>query len=419
MRIAIFILILLVVTGIVAAAGDRMGHLAARRKIRFGGMRPRNVSTLIAVTTGILIAAVTFILIFALSADFRDSFLKYDEIKRRLSETQQQLDSQQRLADQARSDAQKAQQQAAEAMAEIAAIEEDVSRLRGEKVELAMALDSTQLQLDETNELLASREREVAAAETRKRELDAQIKDLDELVLSIFASHRSAISEIEQWEGSDIAIPVGTYLDYILVTPATVPQLSNTMNTRVRELTDKLEQLGFTIDTATTGDMQHFIASDPFGDGAYDIVIIITTARNVLSGGEVRLSFKAKPLTSLVKVGDEIMDVLVDTSEARVNWRGEEVANLAVPEVFDQVSFAGFAEELWGIFNNRAIAMGFLPDMATGEVPNPIEALAGIYDNLAERERPFVIQFVSKGSAHALDGLAGCEIYISNWPPER
>jgi hypothetical protein len=52
-------------------------------------------------------------------------------------------------------------------------------------------------------------------------------------------------------------------------------------------------------------------------------------------------------------------------------------------------------------------------------VPNPIEALAGIYDNLAERERPFVIQFVSKGSAHALDGLAGCEIYISNWPPER
>ena len=51
MRIALFILILLVVTGIVAASGDRMGHLAARRKIRFGNMRPRNVSTLIAVTT--------------------------------------------------------------------------------------------------------------------------------------------------------------------------------------------------------------------------------------------------------------------------------------------------------------------------------------------------------------------------------
>lgn len=419
MRIAIFILILLVVTGIVAAAGDRMGHLAARRKIRFGGMRPRNVSTLIAVTTGILIAAVTFILIFALSADFRDSFLKYDEIKRRLSETQQQLESQQRLADQARSDAQEAQQLAAESMAEIATIEEDVSRLRGEKVELAIALDSTQLQLDDTNELLAKREREVAAAEIRKRELDGQIEDLDELVASIFEGHRSAISEIEQWEGGDIAIPVGTYLDYILVTPATVPQLSSTVDTRVNELTGKLEQLGFTMDTATAGDMQQFIASDPLGDGAFDVVITITTARNVLSGGEVRLSFKAKPLMPLVKVGDEIMDVLVDTSEARVSWRGEHIAELELPEVFDQSSFAAFAEELWSIFNTKAIAMGFLPDMATGAVPNPIEALAGVYDNLAERERPFVIQFVSKGSAHALDGLAACEIYISNWPPEH
>jgi uncharacterized protein (DUF3084 family) len=77
----LFVLIVIVVAALVAAAGDRMGHRAARRKLRIGKLRPRTVSTIIAVTTGVLISLATFGIVFAVWRDFREALLRYDFVK--------------------------------------------------------------------------------------------------------------------------------------------------------------------------------------------------------------------------------------------------------------------------------------------------------------------------------------------------
>ena len=77
----IFVLILMVVAGLVAAGGDRMGHRAARAKIRIGKLRPRTASTIIAVITGVLISLVTFGVVFGVWADFRNALLSYSDVK--------------------------------------------------------------------------------------------------------------------------------------------------------------------------------------------------------------------------------------------------------------------------------------------------------------------------------------------------
>src|SRR5512140_3145486 len=80
----------MVVAGLVAAGGDRMGHRAARAKIRIGTLRPRTASTIIAVITGILISLVTFGVVFAVWADFRDALLRFDTIKGDLAKMEEQ-----------------------------------------------------------------------------------------------------------------------------------------------------------------------------------------------------------------------------------------------------------------------------------------------------------------------------------------
>ncbi|MBN2082657.1 DUF3084 domain-containing protein [bacterium] len=411
MTAVLFVLFLLVVAGLVAAAGDRMGHLAARRKIRFGNMRPRHVSTLIAVVTGILISLVTFLVLFGLWTEFRDALLRHKTVRAELATAEQELQSARHDLDTALAQTQQAVDDKAEAERELAQIEEEASNLRGQ---VAMAA----MELDQKNQLIARREKDISQLNARKSALEEDISGYESIEAGLREVVGMARTELEAYKTQDIVLSRGTRLYYQRVKPAEGEQLQARLLPVLVRLSDQLAEEGLSLDPASEEALDDFVDNYPFKRSEYDTVVVITSANNVVKNGAVLLAFEGRTLEPLVKAGEEIVAVMVKANEATVTWRDELVATLDVPAEFDETSFADFAEQLWTVFNVQGKEMGFLPDLATGGVSNPISSLVSIYPDLAIRQRPFILQFVADEPANALDGLGGCDLYVSKWPPE-
>lgn len=408
----LFVLFLVVVAAAVAAAGDRMGHLAARRKIRFGNMRPRNVSTTIAVVTGMVISLVTFLILFGLWADFRDALLKYRTVRDQLGTAQQQMRD-------AEENAAEAQQRLGSAQTELAGTQQTLSDTRGTLIGVVQELDTA-------NRDLVGLQEQIDELEAREQKLRSNISgyetveaNLRELVEKARHDLRAFEEEVRTYQEGEIVYSRGLALFYEIVSVGQAGQLEGELTKALVRLSDRLSERGLELDS-TMGDVQtQFVADYEYGGADHEVVVVFRTARNVLAGGKVLLELQAVPLTPLVEADEELMTVLVDRRQASISWRGSEVAQLGVAQQFDQQSFTALAEELWAVFNTQAKVMGFLPNLSTGEIPNPVESLASVYDDLSTRQRPFILQFVTKEPANALEGLADMNIFVSQWPPER
>ena len=411
MTAVLFVLFLLVVAGLVAAAGDRMGHLAARRKIRFGKMRPRHVSTLIAVVTGLLISLVTFLVLFGLWTEFRDALLRHKTVRAELAAAETELQTARQDLDTALAQTQQAVDDKAEAERELAEIETEASALRGQVAEAAM-------ELDQKNQLITRREREISQLNTRKSALEKDIEGYESIEAGLREVVGMARTELEAYKTQDIVLSRGTRLYYQRIKPAEAEQLQVRLLPVLVRLSDQLAEEGLTLDPASEDALETFADNYTVQRTGQDTVIVITSANNVVENGAVLLAFTGRTLEPLVMAGEEVVTVMVKENEATVTWLDELVATLEVPAEFDESSFADFAEQLWTVFNVQAKEMGFLPDLATGSIANPINSLVSIYPDLAIRERPFILQFVADEPATALDGLAGCDLYVSKWPPE-
>src|SRR5579875_2054309 len=83
--IVVFIVVL---AGVIAYLGDRVGHQVGRKRLTLFNIRPRYTSTIIAVGTGMIIALViTLVAIFA-SNQVKTAFFKLNEINGEIQSAQ-------------------------------------------------------------------------------------------------------------------------------------------------------------------------------------------------------------------------------------------------------------------------------------------------------------------------------------------
>lgn len=447
LRLALFLLILVVLAGFVAAAGDRMGRLAARRKIRVGNIRPRHVSTGIAVLTGVVIAAVSFGILFLLWNDFRDALSRYDQLRDDLATAQVELSQQRTKLARASSEAAEAEERLVEMEQQVAsnqaaldqatelrhaaedALADAEDTLAAAQAELAGAqaeLSASREALSRNEELVARQAGELQELLERRAELEGEVSTLEsevsaleedvEILSRIFSSSLDmAKEEMQIWEEGEIVYHRGTILFYVEIPADRRNDTRQLINRAVEGFMSELEQMDVSLEDVSPAELDRAEAAVAAADGA--AVVVVAAARNAVSGGELGLVMETVPLDVLVGTGEQFMTVLVRDTEASINWRGELVETTAVPREFDAASYTDFSLKLWRIFNQQAAGMGFLPDMETGTIPNPLEAMPGAFSEVAGRERPFMIQFVSEQDATAIDGLADCGIYISQWPP--
>lgn len=82
------VVLVMVLAGIVAYVGDRVGHQVGRRRLSLFNIRPRYTSTIIAIATGVLIGlVVTLVAIFA-SQEVKTAFFRMSTINSEIAELQ-------------------------------------------------------------------------------------------------------------------------------------------------------------------------------------------------------------------------------------------------------------------------------------------------------------------------------------------
>lgn len=398
---------MVVVSGLVAAAGDRMGHRAARAKIRIGKLRPRTASTLIAVATGISISLLTFIVVFSLSRDFRDALLHFEKTKADLIKTEEALQAK---------GAELTQLQSA-----LADSDKQLSSMREQSIELVKQISNKQKELDGATADKLKKQREVDSLTHKKRQLDNDVASGEIRVNSLTDLKNTLRGDIEQLESKlasykqgDIVLPRGTALGYQVVHAGDADMLGDLMQSALNRITVNLSKDGLAVSPQAGEDATAFIGNYPYKDAATDVVVVISAASNVFENEAVRLAFDARTLAPLVRSGDVIMGVMVQESTAQVSVFGREGAVLTIPAQFDADTLSEFGVALAEALDRAAQDAGFLPDIKTGAISNPVVRLADVGVDLLQRERPFLIQFVAQQDLTALDGLGSVEIYISN-----
>ncbi len=87
------VVLIVLVAGLIAYIGDRVGHQVGRKRMTLFGLRPKYTSTIVAVTTGMMIALIVTVTTLLLSAYARAAFFHLSEINNQVNQLQAQADA--------------------------------------------------------------------------------------------------------------------------------------------------------------------------------------------------------------------------------------------------------------------------------------------------------------------------------------
>ncbi|MEZ5336735.1 MAG: DUF3084 domain-containing protein [bacterium] len=426
MTIAIFIVVLTIVAGLVAAAGDRMGQLAAKRKIRIGKLRPRDASRLVAVLTGMAISIVTFGVVFAVWRDFREALTRYSETKASLASVLSERDSmltEIKTAQSGRDDAIRAQQEAERALSEaeelttaaqnkLIALEDQLSVADLQIADKEAELARRQAEIDKIQKELASARQVLKDIEKQKEGDQLQLKSLQELKERARAEIEKLKDEAERYKGSEVELEIGKVLAY-----QDIPAGEDDVIGRLQEAIDKVQinmlRRGYSIDRESENRAREFAAD--LQAGQYGAVVVVRSGRNVFKDDEdkaVLLDFSFQPLAPILRQGSDFMAITVTEQGSSVRVMGRSEVALSLGNQVD----IDFTQRLDTLFQSEARGAGFLPDIATGTYSHPLNELLFQAEKINARERPFVIHLRAQKDLTAIDGvsnLARMEVVIT------
>ena len=93
LRGTVTVIIIMIVAGLIAYIGDRVGHQVGRRRLTLFGLRPKYTSTVVAVGTGMLIALGVTGIAIGSSHQVQDAFFRIDSLTSRIQRLQAQADA--------------------------------------------------------------------------------------------------------------------------------------------------------------------------------------------------------------------------------------------------------------------------------------------------------------------------------------
>ncbi|MBW4442907.1 MAG: DUF3084 domain-containing protein [Plectolyngbya sp. WJT66-NPBG17] len=128
----ILILVVLVLGGVIATVGDRLGTRVGKARLSLFNLRPKQTAVVVTILTGTLISATTLGVLLLASKTFREMLLNFGRIQTELRDRGRDLEK--TAADLKATDAQKTQveKQLTEARSERAQVEEQLKRINAD-----------------------------------------------------------------------------------------------------------------------------------------------------------------------------------------------------------------------------------------------------------------------------------------------
>jgi uncharacterized protein (DUF3084 family) len=220
----VLVLAVLILGGVIATLGDRIGMRVGKARLSLFNLRPRQTATVVSILTGGVISASTLALLFGVSQQLRTGVFELERIQDDLLQAEAELDeaqtaktdiesaltdareeqtaAQQELADinqslqqaveqqrttqgelqQSRSRLSSLQSELGQVSQQSAQLQDEIQRLQTERADLLQQQATVQERIAERDRLIAERDRAIAQRESRLRELQRQQTELQENV---------------------------------------------------------------------------------------------------------------------------------------------------------------------------------------------------------------------------------------------
>jgi uncharacterized protein (DUF3084 family) len=422
------ILAILILGGIIATLGDRIGTKVGKARLSIFNLRPRDTATVVTIATGGMISASTLGILLLFSGQLRDGLFRLESIRSELASSQQQKQKIESDLNSAKNEQEKAQQrlgeintslvQALRKQSETQALlqsveskfekaDEDLQKASKQEADLRdriqsltqeqekLQTESSQLKQEKeriSGELTSiSRDREtlkqkVGESEQRLVAIEKQRIDLTSEIASLESAREQLLSSLAALRKGNVAI----FADQILAVGVVRPNLTAT----------ELRQASMQLLTQAELNAREFLSFLP-DQAPKEPVIKITDAQieillNRLKDGQ---SYVIRILSAgnFLKRETKIAIAADVTLNRQIFAKGEEIATLQFsPNLTPQV-LASKVEQLFLLVSFRARREGVLGDPITGKVGNfPPDALTELFKIASELKSPYEIRAVAK-----------------------
>lgn len=201
----VLIAAVLVLGGVIATMGDRIGMRVGKARLSLFNLRPRQTATIITVLTGVIISASTFALLFAVSDQLRTGVFDLQEIQDDLATAREEivtarddLNQARRQRRQVQTELQESRTEQREAMQRLREINRSLERAVDQRDRIEAALDMTQQELSRTEANFRRAESQLADASQQASSLRSEIQALEAERETQIAERDREIAEREQ-----------------------------------------------------------------------------------------------------------------------------------------------------------------------------------------------------------------------------
>lgn len=399
----ILILAIIVLGGVIATLGDRMGSRVGKARLSLFNLRPKKTAVLVTILTGSIISASTMGILLAANRQFRDGVFRIGEIQRQLwsveAEREQALSEKQAIEDelatakddlrastrqlkrinrslakaiarqqksalqlrklqtryqQAQNNLRRAVQQVQTSKAQLQRLATEERQLRAEGQRLLQQRNQIQNRLKQEQVRLQQAEVQLREARQLFQKANAQRAELQQVVTALETSRNQLLQGIRL---GNTTIRTGQILASAVVqnltTKASALQTVNALLSQARQQAIALTQPpqldpDQQVVQMTSSDVEQLV--EQIGDGQPYLVRILSAA-NYLQGEQ---SVIVVPQVALNRVVFE---------------PGTTVAAITVsPTDLSDEELLSRLDDLFRVTNRRAVSSGLLPDPLTGAV---------------------------------------------------
>ncbi len=240
----LFIVAILILGGVIATVGDRIGSKVGKARLSVFNLRPRNTATLVTIVTGGIISSSTLAILLATNGQLRDGLFRLGEIRKELDLTQTQKQN-------AEAELKIARQQKQSALGELNTINLSLQ-------EALTRQSETETQLQQSQSNLQALEAEFSQIQAQESELIDRVKKLDDEQKVLTQEKEKLMTDRNRLSQDlqKITNEANTLRQQVKISEQRLQELTNQQN-RLRKEVEDLEvtktQLAKSIDTLRQG----------------------------------------------------------------------------------------------------------------------------------------------------------------------
>ena len=369
---------LAILGGLIAFIGDKLGYKLGKQRLSIFGLRPKNTSTLMAVLSGISIAALSLSVLSATSSDVRTALFGMDRLKTQLASMSSEVESKNKELDNLKKQLEHSTVEMQEAL-----LERDKANtyLR----ELEVAQNKAQEELSRYQKESADLERlrgilqsEITNLQEETRTLEQGLINLREGQVAFRAGQVIYSGVLRAGQNQDETLKmIGDFLTF-----------ANSHVINILGLEDKETQVIIVTQANFINTVNYFLQNKG------PMAVRLQAAGNILAGEPVVTELRAQPNKLLYQSGKAIYS---EDIPADIDKRAA------------QAILINFLSKL----NSRVVAEGLLPDPLTGNVGNlELPYMMEVMEKIRLTQGAFKMTAIANGNIYTLGPLQ-VEIVIS------